>query len=109
MQVDVIQVVGAADSLHHPALWCDHVKGKKWGLREFHEAGRWSWRYCVISQESHIRLQDIAVKAVKTSRDDQITSACPLSRQLSKELRAIKCLTFCGAFDQTKSKNMLAF
>lgn len=78
MHVDVIQVIGAADSLHHPALWYDHVKGKKGGLWEFHEAGRWSWRYCVISQESHIRLQDKAVKAVKTSSDDQITSALPI-------------------------------
>lgn len=101
LQVDVIQVMGAADSLHHPALWCDHIKGEKGRLWEFHEAGSWSWRHCVIGQERHIRLQDKAIKAVKANRDDQIFGACP-STQLSRELKLkwwLSCRTYC----QTKS------
>lgn len=77
LQVDVIQVMGAADSLHHPALRCDHIKGEKGRLWELHEAGNGSWRNCVVGQESHIRLQDKAVKAVRITRDDQNSSACP--------------------------------
>lgn len=80
LQVDVIQVMGAADSLHHPALWCDHIKGEKWGLWQFHEAGSRSRRHSVIGQERHIRLQDKAVKAVKTNGDDSIKGACPLTQ-----------------------------
>lgn len=67
LQVDVVQVIGAADSLHHPALWCDHIKGEKGRLWELHEAGSWTCRHCVISHEGHVRFQDVAVKAVKTS------------------------------------------
>lgn len=80
LQVDVIQVMGAADSLHHPALRCDHIKGEKRGLWQFHEAGSRSWRHSVIGQERHIRLQDKAVKAVKTNRDDSMEGACPLTQ-----------------------------
>lgn len=80
LQVDVIQVMGAADSLHHPALWCDHIKGEKRRLWQFHEAGSRSWRHSVIGQERHIRLQDKTVKAVKTNRDDSIKGACPLTQ-----------------------------
>lgn len=54
LQVDVIQIMGAADSLDHPTLWCDHIKGEKRRLWEFQEAGDWSCRHCVISQERHI-------------------------------------------------------
>ncbi len=77
--MDVIQVMGAADSLHHPALRCDHIKSEKGRFWELHEAGNWSWRHCVIGQEIHIRLQDKAVKAVKTDRDHQNLSAWPLT------------------------------
>lgn len=68
--MDVIQVIRAAHCLHHPALWCDHVKGEEWRLWELHEAGDWSRRYCVIGQETYIRLQDKAVKAVKTEKQE---------------------------------------
>lgn len=77
LKVDVIQVMRAADSLHDPALWCDHIKGEKRRLWELCEAGNWSWRHCVVGQETHIGLQDEAVKAVKTNRDDHNLSACP--------------------------------
>lgn len=66
LQVDVVQVIGAADSLHHPAIWCDHIEGEKGRFWELHEAGSWTCRYCVIGHEGHVRLQDVAVKAVKT-------------------------------------------
>lgn len=65
LQVDVVQVMRAADSLNHPALWSNHIKGEKGRLWDFHEAGKGTRWHCVIGQEWHIRLQDKAVKAVK--------------------------------------------
>lgn len=76
LQVDIIQIIGAADSLHHPALWCDHIKGEKGRFWEVHEASNWSWRHCVVGQEIHIRLQDKAVKAVKTMKQRQSKFKC---------------------------------
>lgn len=68
LQVDVIQVIGAAHCLHHPALRCDHIKGEERSFRELDETGNWPWRHCVVGQENHIWLQDKAVKTVKTSK-----------------------------------------
>lgn len=69
LQVDVVQVMGAAHSLHHPALWCDHVKGEEWRLWQIHEAGNRPWRHCIIGQEGNIRLQDKAVETVRKDRE----------------------------------------
>lgn len=66
LQVDVVQVVGAAHSLHHPALWGDHVKGKQGRLREVQESGGGTRRHRVISHEGHFWFQDVAVKAAET-------------------------------------------
>lgn len=107
LQVDVIQVMGAADSLHHPALWCDHIKGKKGRLWEFHEAGSWSWRHCVIGHERHIRLQDKAIKAAKRKRDDQIFAACS-STHMSGELKQrwwLSCRMSCQSKSALLSNN----
>lgn len=68
LQVDVIQVMGAAHCLHHPALWCDHIKGEQWRFWELHETGNWPWRHRLVGQESYIRLQDKAVKTVKRAK-----------------------------------------
>lgn len=76
LQVDVVQVMRAADSLHHPAFWSNHIQGEKGSLWDFQKAGNWTWRHCVIGQERHIRLQDKAVKAAKKRRGDRILEAC---------------------------------
>lgn len=68
LQMDVIQVIRAPDCLHHPALRCDHIKSEERSFWELHEAGNWPWRHGVIGQENNIRLQNKAVKTVKTSK-----------------------------------------
>lgn len=66
LQVDVVQVIGAADSLHHPALWRDHVEGKEGRLGELQESGGGTRRHRVIGHEGHFGFQDVAVKAAET-------------------------------------------
>lgn len=68
LQVDVVQVMGAAHCLYHPALWCHHVQCEQWSLWEVHEAGNRSWRHCVVGQKTYIRLHNKAVKTVKTHK-----------------------------------------
>lgn len=75
-QVDIVQVVRAADSLHHPALWSNHIQGEKGRLRDFHKAGDGTWRHCVIGQERHVRLQDKAIEAAEKREWDWILEAC---------------------------------
>lgn len=70
LQVDVVQVVGAADSLHHPALRCDHVEGEEGRLGELQEAGGGTRRHRVIGHEGHVGFQDVAVKAAETRTEE---------------------------------------
>lgn len=71
LQVDVVQIMGAAYCLHHPALWCDHIKGEKWRFWELHETSNWAWRHCLICQESHVGLQNKTIKTVKKGQQQQ--------------------------------------
>lgn len=76
LQVDVVQVVGAADSLHHPALRCDHVKGEEGRLGKLQESGSGTCRHRVIGHEGHFGFQDVAVKAAETHTEKEASYVC---------------------------------
>lgn len=85
LKVDVVQVMRAANSLHHPAFWSNHIQREKGRLWDFHKAGNWTRRHCAIGQERHIRLQDKTVKAAKKRSGDRILEACSTTQMSQKQ------------------------
>lgn len=81
LQVDVVQVVWAADSLHHPTFWCDHVEGKEGRLGELQEPGGGTRRHRVIGHEGHVRFQDVSVKAAETHTEGVMSQVCEHHRE----------------------------
>lgn len=68
LKMNVVQVIGAANRLHHPVVRGDHVQCEERGLGHLSEACHWPWGHRIIGLEGHVRLQHIAVEAGMESR-----------------------------------------